>query len=596
MVPLRVRHSFVHGAPPLPLGVLAILFLLAISLTPSAHGQDELRALWVDAFHSGYKTPAQTSQLVADARAGNFNAIFVQVRKRGDAYYDSTLEPKALDVSPASYDPLADLIAQAHAGPEPLQVHAWIVTYNIWNSELSAPPQPTHPLNLHPEWLTKNAAGDFWDGANYQFDPALPIVQQHTFDVIMDIVTRYPVDGLHFDYIRYSESGASANYNVWGYHPDAVARFNALYGRSGTPSASDADWLQFRRDQVTALVRKTWLSIMAEHPEVCVSAACITWGNAPFSATEASFAFTSAYSYVLQDWRDWMEEGILDLAIPMIYRRYDTAQEAQQYAAWAQRAKEFQYDRAAALGIGFYLNSIVDNLTQIGIARDPVPVTQLTGAGLVGFSYAVTNDTGTPRQTFLDALTDPATAEFFTPGQPPLFAQPVAVPPQPWKTDVTLGHLAGYARDGSNDMALDGALVTLSGPENRIFISDGTGFIGAVGLAPGDYLLRISHAGLPDLAQTITVAGGEVALADATLVPGDFVFGGITLLADPMRVIVSWRSKPGCSYAIEMSGDLQSWTALASGIPPPANTMNTFQDIPPPDSARRYYRVVETSS
>src|ERR1043166_5681693 len=75
---------------------------------------DEFRALWVDTFHSGLQTASQVSQLVADARAGNFNAVIVEVRKRGDAYYNSNFEPKATDVSPQTYDPLADLIARAH--------------------------------------------------------------------------------------------------------------------------------------------------------------------------------------------------------------------------------------------------------------------------------------------------------------------------------------------------------------------------------------------------------------------------------------------------------------------------------------------------
>lgn len=304
---------------------------------------------------------------------------------------------------------------------------------------------------------------------------------------------------------------------------------------------------------------------------------------------------SSAYSYVLQDWRGWMEEGILDLAIPMAYRHHDTALGAAQYEGWALRAKEFQYDRAAAVGIGFYLNSIADNLAQIGIAGEATPGTLLSAAGSVGFSYAVATDTGTSRQTFLDALTDPVTAEMFTPGQAPLFAQPVAVPAQPWKTETALGHLAGSVRDGSNGMPLDGALVTLTGPENRVFTSDGTGFLGAVGLAPGVYLLRISHPGLSDFAQAVTISGGEVALTDAMLVPSSAAFDGITLLEDPLRVIVSWPSKSGCRYTVDTSSDLEIWDTLASGIPAAVNLMNTFQDSPPTSAEKRYYRVVETS-
>jgi len=130
----------------------------------------EFRALWADAFHAGFRSSGEVSQLVADARAGHFNAVIVEVRKRGDAYYNSLFEPKATDVSPQSFDPLADLIAKAHNtnnGPR-IEVHCWIVTYPIWQSPTTAPSQPDHPFNLHPDWLSKTETGtNYVSGVNY---------------------------------------------------------------------------------------------------------------------------------------------------------------------------------------------------------------------------------------------------------------------------------------------------------------------------------------------------------------------------------------------------------------------------------------------
>lgn len=185
----------------------------------------------------------------------------------------------------------------------------------------------------------------------------------------MELATNYAVDGLHFDYIRYSERGSPYTHNVWGYHPGAVARFNTLHGHTGTPAADDPDWLQFRRDQVTALVRKTWLSVRAARPEVCVSAACIAWGLAPVDATAAAFESSSAHRQVLQDWRGWLEEGIVDLAVPMVYQHYGVSPGPQLFDDWGLRAREYQAGRSVAVGIGFWLNSIRDNLTQIRLAR-----------------------------------------------------------------------------------------------------------------------------------------------------------------------------------------------------------------------------------
>src|SRR4051812_1401851 len=57
----------------------------------------ELRAVWVDAFHDGFKSPQQVDDLLAWARAANLNALFVQVRRRGDAYFSKSIEPRSED-------------------------------------------------------------------------------------------------------------------------------------------------------------------------------------------------------------------------------------------------------------------------------------------------------------------------------------------------------------------------------------------------------------------------------------------------------------------------------------------------------------------
>src|SRR5438105_11093809 len=97
---------------------------------------NEVRALWVDAFGSGFKSSSEVTSLLNDARAGHFNAIVAEVRKRGDAYYNSNYEPKASDIS-SSFDPLQDMITKGHdtsGGKQRVEIHAWIVTYPIGNT------------------------------------------------------------------------------------------------------------------------------------------------------------------------------------------------------------------------------------------------------------------------------------------------------------------------------------------------------------------------------------------------------------------------------------------------------------------------------
>src|SRR5207248_103031 len=98
-----------------------------------AAGPPQYRALWVDAFHDGIKTPKQVDKLVADAGRGNLNTLIVQVRPRGDAYFNNSIEPRSSDpgLAPAPYDPLAYLLEKAHSAEPRLEVWAWLNTYVV---------------------------------------------------------------------------------------------------------------------------------------------------------------------------------------------------------------------------------------------------------------------------------------------------------------------------------------------------------------------------------------------------------------------------------------------------------------------------------
>ncbi len=446
----------------------------------------ELRGWWVDTFHAGLRNASEVAQLVANARAGNFNALFVEVRKRGDAYYNSAFEPKASDVSPQSFDPLAELLRLAHdtsGGTQRLEVHAWIVTYNIWNSQNGQPPQAAHPYRRHPDWLTQNNLGAKWDGANYAFDPAHPAVQEHTFNVALDLVTRYAVDGLHFDYVRYAG-------REWGYHPVALERFRRIYGRAGTPLPEDLLWRQFRRDQVTALVRRVYLATAAVRPAVKVSAATITF--APGITSTAQWTSSAAYTDVLQDWRAWMQEGILDLNVPMAYFRQP--QNGADWSAWSTFAKNHRYQRHVALGAATYLNTPADSLRQLRSTR--TAATQGPADGMVMYSYAAPASDGTTRAQFLHQLTAGLPGDT----NPPLFTEWADVPEMPWKSAPTKGHLLAQLPQA------DGNLVQLSGAVNRTARTDANGWFGVVDVPPGELFFATTNAGVRWVGQVAVTA------------------------------------------------------------------------------------------
>src|SRR5207248_354985 len=154
------------------------------------------------------------------------------------------------------------------------------------------------------------------DGEASKIDPGNPDAADWTFRVYLDVARHYDVDGIHFDFVRYG-SGEDGK-GRWGYNPVSVARFNARHGRSGQPKWDDPLWMQWRRDQVTALVRKVYAMAVSLKPKIQVSAATISWGDGPHDTPEMSAeefwkTKSAAINRVFQDWRSWMKEGILDL-------------------------------------------------------------------------------------------------------------------------------------------------------------------------------------------------------------------------------------------------------------------------------------------
>jgi len=392
---------------PLP-AVVATVAPATSTPVPVAEPMDppELRAIWVDAFHDGFKTRAQVDDLVAWARSANLNALFVQVRRRGDAYYLKSFEPRAEDPDLApGFDALQYLIDRAHQGPQRLQVHAWLATLPIWWQRDVPPQAPNHPFNTRgpsasPDdtWLMYRDDGEAWASGMYYLDPGNPDVARYTTDVYLNVLRNYDVDGIHLDQVRYFEGDSLR----WGYNPTSVARFNQRFERDPAtqPAPKDPQWIAWRRDQVTSLVRGIYMQAKALKPTVAITAAVVTWGEGPQTADdwERQPPFTSA----LQDWRSWLQEGIVDYLLPMDYYR-----ESGQQGAWFDRWTQWQVShtgtRGVVLGLGSYLNSADGSLAQLDRART------LGALGVALYSYAVpTRDlegaAQTDRQAFATQL------------------------------------------------------------------------------------------------------------------------------------------------------------------------------------------------
>lgn len=481
----------------LPLLCFALSNVCALGETP------EFRGLWVDAFHDGFKTPQQVNRLLRDVRSGNFNAIVVEIRRRGDVYYNSAMEPKAEEVD-SGLDPLADLIAKAHdttKGPR-IEVHAWIVAYPVWNKLEANPRQTNHPFLLHRDWLTKDVKGELWDGSNYAFDPAIPEVQEYLSCLAMEIISKYDVDGFQLDHIRYDS-------NSWGYHEIALKRFHERFDRKDRPEPTDAEWMQFRRDQVTALVRRIYLSAISAKPQIKISTACNS--RAPGIRTTSEWPKSAAWSNTLQSWREWLEEGIVDIAMPMTYFRHEKWASA--WENWSIFEKDHRYNRHVVMGPGPYMNTLSNALVQLRSIRVPTSAGNRAD-GMCLYCYGALSVEKIPRQQFFEALTQPGNTNA---GSEPLFATSVPTPRMPWKSAPALGYLKGTLLTADEKLPLDGTVVMLVGPTTRKLITDANGFYGAVDLPPGTYSLTVHCSNTETKISRCSIEAGKVTTCDLLL-------------------------------------------------------------------------------
>ena len=368
-----------------------VVGLMAGGILAGPAAGSEFRGVWVDAFHPGFKNHEQVTQMVNWAKATNFNALFVEVRKRGDAYYNSHLEPKATDIA-TDYDPLADVIQQAHAAG--LEVHAWLSVYDIMHDSKWYKPGPTHIYRAHPDWLmTMRDGWKVFEEGKIFVDPGVPAVQDHIVAVVLDIVNNYQVDGINLDNVRYPGRQG-------GYNPTSVAIFNRESGRTGLPDQNDPTWCQWRREQVTNLVRKLQQAVNASKPEVKLSASVLI--GYPQAAAKL----------FLQEWGTWSRDRLVDFLVPMIFMT-PTNPHMPQAAAEALKSS---CDRHVYIGIGGWRLPTQVATDQINHVR------AAGGNGVVLFSYHYLgpNSNNTPCVKGEGLVSS-------------VFAEPTSVPPMPWR-------------------------------------------------------------------------------------------------------------------------------------------------------------------
>ncbi|MFL3050108.1 MAG: glycoside hydrolase family 10 protein [Candidatus Neomarinimicrobiota bacterium] len=362
--------------------MVAFFIFIATFLYPKdSSSKLNFRALWV--VRSSMVNREEIDKALQFAKDYKFNHVFVQVRGRGDALYNSQFAVRSELIEDSKFDPLEYVIEKGHALD--LKVHAWINVFLAWTSK-RLPNNNRHITVSFPEWLDKssfnkrthNGGPNFYEDNNTPkyLSPSHPGVRNHLINILEEIITVYDLDGIHLDYIRYADSD-------FGYNMSARIMFEEQYGvdplnlitenESGYYNLNELErkkllleWGNFRREAITNIVKSFNSTILNRRPDCLLSAAVKPNPN------EAKNRF-------FQEWDIWLAEGLIDYAVPMNY-----AAKSQDFIYQINSIREKispKYWPGIVMGIAAYNQEVLDTRDKIRVSREE----GITGISI--FSY-----------------------------------------------------------------------------------------------------------------------------------------------------------------------------------------------------------------
>lgn len=282
--------------------------------------QREFRGVWVATVANidwpstrGLSAEEQKKELIAildKAVELNLNAIVLQVRPACDALYESKLEPWSpfltgvMGKAPEPYyDPLQFAVEECHK--RGLELHAWFNPYRALHPSYKGEIPPNHISKTHPEVVKKY-------GQYLWLDPGAKVVQDQSLAVMLDVVRRYDVDGVHMDdyFYPYPEKDKKTDQEI----PFPDEETYAAYKKAGG-TMSLQDW---RRDNVNKFVKRLYDGVKKEKPWVKV-------GLSPFGIWKPGYPPQikgfNQYEKLYADARLWFQKGWVDYFTPQLYWR-----------------------------------------------------------------------------------------------------------------------------------------------------------------------------------------------------------------------------------------------------------------------------------
>lgn len=458
----------------------ALIFGLSAS---DSHAQDEFRALWVTRFEWPDRNPdtcrGKIVSIMEQCEKANFNAVIFQCRGQADVLYPSPIEPWAPSFGSADpgWDPLQFAIEEAHK--RGLELHAYINPIPAWTLDTPPPAtEPAHKYALHGPgtadcWAILDAQGKANKHEYYWFSPGVPSVHEHARKVVIDLATRYDLDGIHLDRIRYPSAD--------DFNPTATTRFNG----SGNPLILDRfNWqLGELNRMVTNLSSAAW----AIKPKMKMSAA--VWGIYDKTKIPGYGGFSTGLQQYCQDSLAWARLGLVDALCPMIY--WDLPDPKPNYDECLKQFLEGSGSRHVYGGMHAKFEP-AELKAQVEVTR------KLGGKGTVIFS--TTSMSKDPRWQYYG--TD-------------IYPTKVKTPEMPWKTNPTEGFIVGYVKRSTEQPVVD-AYVTVEGQDGGI-LSCADGYFSFLWLKPGKYTLIARIGGRVAKVSDVEVKAGQFTTANLTM-------------------------------------------------------------------------------
>ena len=331
-----------------------------IAPAPKDASRPEIRGVWMTTSDMAVLRDKQALGRALEQLARlNFNTIYPVVWTRGYVTYSSDVAKAAgipqLSRGLQGQDLLTDLTEQAHALG--LSVIPW------FEYGFMVPPQSELAL-LHPDWLTEQRNGQQTKRSSGKamawLNPFKAEVQVLLRDLAVDLVSHYDVDGIQFD-------DHMSLPRAFGYDELTRSRYKSETGRKVPAFATDRAWTQWRADQITYAMANLHRAVKSIQPDLVFS----------ISPNRYDFAFR----HHLQDWKAWLDRGIIDELIVQAYRR-----DYRDFVADLRRPEIRQAKAQISTGIGI-LTGLSDRRIGMYQIKQQVRAAQSEGLGVSFFFY-----------------------------------------------------------------------------------------------------------------------------------------------------------------------------------------------------------------